>query len=376
MSSAVEGHTDTAAGLWLESFSKKYQRKYWYNRVTKQSVWIDPSISGASPTVPEKSTELNSLATAAASGTSTTVVTGKRSATSTAPAEKRAKVEAESVAELYEDSPFVAIERLRLWEQNLTDFAEDNSRFGKMIGRSKTAKACAEQGMRIGMQGLFARILWSQLLEQVAKHGDVGVVASLKQQKVSKERDAIFPIAEPQRDLAVEKELVEMGRSAADASDLLQRLSNRLCSAGRYLVALQQLLRHFSVRPYFSLSLVGDRVSYRNEGDLSVANAISNATIDPSKVYRVSMGFDGDALACIRSFAERIALRGEEVSEQVSELLQQQLDLIKSDMSKQGFHHYDIVGPHLNKLLRLYRMHTDSDVVSTDSTFVSVNSLS
>lgn len=69
----MTSHADEGTGKeWIKSFSKKYQKDYWYNSITKETSWIYPtSISH------EKSIESNDIKTPSSSSSS--VASKKRS---------------------------------------------------------------------------------------------------------------------------------------------------------------------------------------------------------------------------------------------------------------------------------------------------------
>lgn len=65
---------------------------------------------------------------------------------------------------LLEDVPSVSLRREDLRRECLQRFADTNSEYGKMIGYSKTCRSCREDGMVVGLQGLFGRCVgdfWS-----------------------------------------------------------------------------------------------------------------------------------------------------------------------------------------------------------------------
>jgi hypothetical protein len=201
---SVDSHTSSSQkSIWQKMFSTKFQCSYWFNPVTNESVWKDPtgdavndiSASGQNyvPEIdqPRKKQKTNS---ASAHSSSSSADTKKLSS-----------------SYVMEDFPSLAIERERLREECHAVLVRENARHGIMQGKSKTAIACRSEGDAIGLQGLFARIMWHQLLCEIERSGDVGC---------SMQRDGIFP-ATTVRDEAVEKELVDAGRSPTDAEQVL-----------------------------------------------------------------------------------------------------------------------------------------------------------
>lgn len=60
---------------------------------------------------------------------------------------------------LLEDVPSVSLRREQLRKHCLQRFADANSKFGKMMGNSKTSRSCREDGMVVGLSGMFGRLL-------------------------------------------------------------------------------------------------------------------------------------------------------------------------------------------------------------------------
>lgn len=56
-----------------------------------------------------------------------------------------------------EDSPYVAVRRETLRKECLRRFADENSRLGAMRGYSKTSRSCREEGMAVGLSGMYGR---------------------------------------------------------------------------------------------------------------------------------------------------------------------------------------------------------------------------
>eukprot|EP01038_Epipyxis_sp_PR26KG_P014659 gene14659-19694_t len=192
---STQKNVEASKELWTEFFSESKQKKYWYNSMTQESVWNCPFSNDL------KRTEVNVLYTKASSIISVPI---------------------------QEDSPLLAIERDKLCEDCLTLFVTENSIYGKMKGYTKTARACNTDGMRIGLQGIFARILWSQLLHQVLTLGDVGTIS----------RDGVFPsiICE---DEAVIKEFIEFGRTFQQSTDIIKKLTDSLIFANNHILNMR-----------------------------------------------------------------------------------------------------------------------------------------
>lgn len=58
---------------------------------------------------------------------------------------------------LLEDVPSVSLRREELRKDCLQRFADVNEEYGKMIGYSKTCRSCREDGMVVGLSGMFGR---------------------------------------------------------------------------------------------------------------------------------------------------------------------------------------------------------------------------
>lgn len=58
---------------------------------------------------------------------------------------------------LLEDVPSVSLRREELRKDCLQRFADANSEYGKMTGYSKTCRSCREDGMVVGLSGMFGR---------------------------------------------------------------------------------------------------------------------------------------------------------------------------------------------------------------------------
>lgn len=199
-----------------------------------------------------------------------------------------------------EDHPDLALEREKLLDKCLDFLVEANQKFGQMTDDSKTAKACQKNGMKVGLQGLYARIIWYELLNQVTKLGDVGT---------NPNRDSIFPI-EFAGDHAVIKELISAGRSQeASNSIIYEVVGKRLVKCAERLIEMRKTL------PPTPVSI---RLSIERKDN-------GKKDTDPVVLYRLS--YNGVLL--------------------------------------------EISYEHMKKLLRLYRLHTDSDASVEDPIFVS-----
>ncbi|CAB1109898.1 unnamed protein product [Ectocarpus sp. CCAP 1310/34] len=104
---------------------------------------------------------------------------------------------------LLEDVPSVSLRREELRKDCLQRFADVNEEYGKMIGYSKTCRSCREDGMVVGLSGMFGRCA---------------------------PPDPVFPSLENEIDEKLVKELVEGKRSQSQAKRVLQELSS-VCRA-------------------------------------------------------------------------------------------------------------------------------------------------
>lgn len=189
---------------WVERTSKWYGRKYWFQPTTGRAEWELPS-SGEqrggdgqkqspfvqSDIVPTPSSDkvkswkekiLAAKAKASAAAAETPPPPPPREGGVTVPAagdgddgassgddmevdaEIAGGVELLSPSDiapaadlLLEDVPSVSLRREELRKECLQRFADTNSEYGKMIGYSKTCRSCREDGMVVGLQGLFGR---------------------------------------------------------------------------------------------------------------------------------------------------------------------------------------------------------------------------
>lgn len=171
---------------WEERHSKTYQRKYWVNLVTNESAWSDPR---------DKTSTIN--------------INDKRTKSEEEENEENSNKKIKIL--IQEDYPILALEREKLRKDCHNLLVTINEKYGKMLGSSKTARSCNKDGMDAGMQGIFARIMWHQLLHQIYIHGDVGSSLS---------RDGIFPQTTVS-DEAVTKEFIDAGRSTEQTYQIM-----------------------------------------------------------------------------------------------------------------------------------------------------------
>jgi hypothetical protein len=114
-----------------------------------------------------------------------------------------------------EDFPVYAIEREKCTQLCLDVLTNATKQDGEWKGDTKTASAIRKQGWRQGLQGLFGRILWYELLEQVQIQGDVGGLT----------RDSIFPtnfLGDP----AVKNEFLEAGRTEEQVAKVMRAVGS------------------------------------------------------------------------------------------------------------------------------------------------------
>eukprot|EP01031_Cornospumella_fuschlensis_P033528 gene33528-40563_t len=176
---------------WVVGYSQEHQRQFWFNIETKVSSWINP----ASLVVKKRKLDNDN--------TDSGYILGGH-----------------FIA--LEDHPLLANYRDHLLEKALVILADELEKFGPLIGDSKTAVSCAKDGFLIGIQGLFARIVWYELLRQIQQQGDVGVMTL----------DSILP-ADFEGDAAVKKELVDMGRSEKQVDSIMSLVGTALTSGSR-----------------------------------------------------------------------------------------------------------------------------------------------
>lgn len=343
---AMEEKNGNGSGPWVKKFSERFQKDYWYHTSTKQSVWTDP----AAATKPQQQTAVwekrhsatynrpywvnaatgesvwtdphaheNAASANAAEGADGRRTTGKRSAAAVDAAavadapmplkkQKQLLPQREQKVVVQEDYPLLAVQREQLRQQCHELLVRLSEQHGPLRGDSKTARSCRKDGMHAGLQGVFARIMWHQLLCQIDRHGDVGSSVA---------RDGIFPTSTVP-DVAVAKEFVDFGRSEAQAEEVVLQVRQQLQRAGEQLAAVRRslLAQLHSLPPVLLLP----------EPD-STRNQQQQQQSPPS------------ALMFHR-------LRYESAS-------------------------YTISDTHLQKLLRLYKLHTDRAATQQDPVFVS-----
>lgn len=199
---------------WSKHFSKTHNRDYWFNAKDGTRSWEPPVASNANTKLAastiDDEDDSSSKTKRARISTSETIVTVTPAVTPV----------------LREDFPFLSEERMRMLTNCYDIFVSENMKFGEMGGSSKTAKACKKDGMKIGMQGMFGRIVWTQLLKHVQNNGDIGTDPN---------SDAVF-VPCPVVDEAVMQELVEAGRSPIQAQSIMRALYDKLAVACAALV--------------------------------------------------------------------------------------------------------------------------------------------
>lgn len=163
--------------------------------------------------------------------------------------------------------------------------------------------------MRVGMQGIYARILWTQLLQQVRRFRDIGY---------TQPRDPVFPCVVDD-DEAVQKELEELlGRSTREAKEIYDAFASCLIQTSRHLIQLASSKRASEHRDASMISIV-----FAATG-ADVPESFS--TWEDSAEHMVDMRFGESTL--------------------------------------------NLRGDYLLKLLRLYRLHTARDTSLLDHTFL------
>lgn len=189
---------------WEEHLSRKYQVKYWFNKRTHESSWTEPR------DVPDQ-----------------------------------------AQGHMLEDSPRLALRREQLRVQCLHAFAEENSKYGEMLGDTKTARSCRADGMVFGLQGMFARVLWSQKMRETLV-GD------------KPELDPVFPsfISE---DWPVIKELIDAGRTEDEAKSVLLRLTSALQTAAADVSELKVSMKDLREQQVTLLASANTTVRATNE---------------------------------------------------------------------------------------------------------------
>jgi len=248
---------------WSKQYSKTHQRDYWFNSSDGSRSWEPPAAA-----VDEE------------------------------PASKRSRnVVDPSLPVLREDSLLMSVERARLLNSCFELFVAENAKFGEMQGNSKTAKACKKDGMKVGLQGMFGRIVWTQLLRHVQTNGDIGSDPT---------SDSVF-VPAPVTDEAVTQELHEAGRSPEQAQRVMSTVYAKLREACATLVQAQ------------SSSSSGSTSAVSLQGKLQ-----PDGQLQGEVMYRLSFGSTA----------------------------------------------YAISGKHLQKLLRLYSLHTQPGCAVADQVFL------
>lgn len=267
------------AGPWIWAFSQEFKERYWYNVETRETSWINPYQLCAK----RRANSLTSaLQNSAAHGDTAESI-----------AASRKRYRAASALAAIDDHPLLSIERDKLLGDILDLLAKENSKFGEMAGETKTAKACRHSGMKVGMQGLFARIVWYELLQQILTVGDVGTMAT----------DSIFPNTY-RGDPAVLREFIDGGRTEAEGRQVMDAVGRSLTAAAKRLLDMK---RDLISRPVVSPVILSQR-------------KIQDRTV-------CTLEYQGVA--------------------------------------------YSISNTHLEKLLKLYQLHTDKFAHTQDSLFVS-----
>jgi len=210
---------------WQEKYSTTHKAVYWFNPMTNESVWTDPTGKkpSASPHAnqaqhedineeqPHKKRRGNPSSASSSSCTGSAV--------------------SAALAEVIEDHPSLALERERLREQCHHLLVDENAKYGTMRGSTKTAISCRKDGDAVGMQGVFARIMWHQLLCEIDTNGDIGS---------SMQRDGIFPMTTVD-DEAVTKELIDAGRSVSDSNKIIQTVLDAMRKACKQLADMRRI---------------------------------------------------------------------------------------------------------------------------------------
>lgn len=185
--------------MW--AYSQTHQTRYWYNRDTKEASWINPH----------------------------QLVVRKRSSDPTGDQEPPKRYRAGRALAAIEDHPSLSVERDKLLGEALDLLAAENEKYGEMAGETKTARSCRQSGMKVGMQGIFARIMWYELLNQILTAGDVGSAAV----------DSILPTAF-EGDPAVLKEFVDGGRTEQEGRAIMHKVGRAMVSAAQRLLEMKR----------------------------------------------------------------------------------------------------------------------------------------
>ncbi len=279
---------------WQEKYSTTHKAVYWFNPMTNESVWTDPTGKkpSASPHAnqaqhedineeqPHKKRRGNPSSALSTSCTGSAV--------------------SAALAEVIEDHPSLALERERLREQCHHLLVDENAKYGAMKGSTKTAISCRKDGDAVGMQGVFARIMWHQLLCEIDTNGDIGS---------SMQRDGIFPMTTVD-DEAVTKELIDAGRSVSDSNKIIQIVLDAMRKACKQLADMR-------------------RIPASNSSAVTLTTEASNI---------------------------------------VEGVKRQQRQVFYS--LRFGQKAFSVSDAHLQKLLRLYKIHTDKEATLEDSLFL------
>jgi hypothetical protein len=228
---------------WQERYSSTHKAKYWYNPKTNKSVWKNPE---------DDTTKIDAHAKSSSSSSFSAAIEDKEdkdddeqprkkrrgdpssSSSSSSSSESSASLYASKsipVTSTIEDFPSLSLERERLRVHCHTILVLENAKFGPMHGNTKTAISCRRDGNFMGMQGIFARIMWHQLLCEIDSNGDIG--SSIK-------RDGIFPMTTV-ADEDVHKELVDAGRSASNANKIIENVLGEMRKACLQLAEIRKI---------------------------------------------------------------------------------------------------------------------------------------
>jgi len=179
---------------------------YWYNSKTHSSSWINPEKLSREYYKKRRENESNHYLVSL-------------------PRKKAGK------PRTLEDYPLLAIKREELLQKCFDILVEENNKYGEWRGNTKTAKSCREDGMRVGMQGIFARIMWYELLEQAHQCGEVGANG----------RDSILPTVF-KGDPAVKKEFLDAGRNETITENIMNAVGRAMMEASRELLQLRHTI--------------------------------------------------------------------------------------------------------------------------------------
>jgi hypothetical protein len=184
-----------------------------------------------------------------------------------------------------------------------------------MEGNTKTSRACNTLGMKEGLKGIFARVMWTQLLYQAYLHGDVG-------SSIHRKADSVFPYT-IYNDVAVEKEFIDGGRSKQQTVSILKKLTDALLQANTTMCLLKTKINN----------------SKQLQSNQIIVLECITLTNNTSKIY----GNSGDELTIESDFFYELSFECRK---------------------------YVISGVHLLKLLMLYQLHTNANALVTDQIFV------